>query len=375
MMKKLFSSALLFAGALVIFAIAGACEEYEPPPKPVLQGLESGVLTDPRAPLILDFGTAIDPNTLVVKVALLDTDTEGNLKDEDADPESTLQVLVQRDPSEGDVGTRAEIENEGTRVRLNLESALPVGPKLVLLVEGGLKSTINGRISKNRIRIPFSYVVKCNAGASTFATGTYFVLLEVAKPLGTQIQLLAYIDVDPTTGALIGQFTNADRDPAVKCPTPCPSSDVCRTLPAPECVPPSTRAGTIAEQPDFIPNPTPPTGYSFLVEGCAVDDGTSNGVLTAPATMVVESPKVTVEGLTMTASFAPGADGIVRASGSLTADLVRLGTNPLGAGTGTMTAVRIADDKVPANVPRPARSAGGSAASSDAGSGAVDAGP
>lgn len=351
-LRPLFLSSTLLAAAI---AISSACEEYQPPPKPVLVGLESGVLSDPRAPLIIDFGTPVDPNTLVAKVAILDTDVEGNLRDEDSDPESTLQVLVQRDPGEGDVGTRAELENGGTRLRLNLDSALPVGPKLVLLVEAGLKSTDNGRTSNSRARIPFSYVVKCaTGGTSKFESGNYFVLLDVEKPLGTQIQLLAYIDVDPNTGALISQFTNADRDPALKCPSPCPSTDVCRTLPAPECVAPSTRAGTVAEQPDFIPNPTPPTGYSFLVQGCAVDDGSASGVLTAPATMVVESPKVTVEGLTMTASFAPGADGIVRASGSLTADLVRLGTNPLGPGKGTMTAIRIADDRAPANIPRPA---------------------
>jgi hypothetical protein len=358
----------LLISSLVVSALAiadGACEEYQPPPKPVLLGLESGVLSDPRAPLLIDFGTAIDPETLVAKIAILDTDVEGNLKDEDPDPESTLQVLVQRDPGEGDVGAKAEIENGGTRLKLNLDSALPVGPKLVLLIEPGLKSTDNSKTSNSRIRIPFSYVVKCAAGASKFASGNYFVLLDVEKPLGTQIQLLAFIDVDPNTGALVSQFTNADRDPKLQCPTPCPSTDVCRTLPAPECVAPSTRAGTVAEQSDFIPNPTPPTGYSFVVQGCAVDDGPSSGVLTAPATMVVESPKVTVEGLTMTASFAAGPDGIVRASGSLTADLVRLGTNPLGPGKGTMTAIRIADDKVPANIPHPP--AGGSSSSRDGG--------
>jgi hypothetical protein len=55
----------------------------------------------------------------------------------------------------------------------------------------------------------------------------------------------------------------------------------------------------------------------------------------------------------MTARFAPGSDGIVRGTGSLTADGVRLGTSPLGAGKGTMTAVRVADDRVPPGVPRP----------------------
>src|SRR5690606_38214588 len=129
---------------------------------------------------------------------------------------------------------------------------------------------------------------------------------------------------------LIAQFTNADRNRALTCPTPCSNTEVCRLLPAPECVAPSTRAGTVDEWPDFIPNGTPPTGYSFFVQGCAVEDGSGNGVLTAPATMNVESPKVTTEGLIMTASFAPGPDGVIRATGRLTADLVRLGESPLG---------------------------------------------
>ena len=369
-MKRLAHALVLMLAAAIAIAVAASCERYEAPPRPVIEGLVSGVLSDPRAPIVVDFGTPIDPDTLFVKVALSEPDVEGNLRDEDSDPETELHVLVRRDPLEGDVGARAEVDAAAGRLTLALDSALPVGPKLVLIVEGGLRST-SGRVSKNRVRIPFSYVVKCAAGASKFASGTYFVLLDVEQPLGTQIQLLAFIDVDPATGALVGQFTNADRNPEQKCPTACPSTDVCRLLPAPECVAPSTRAGTADEWPDFVPNAPPPVGYSFLVQGCAVDDGTASGVLTAPATMVVESPKVTVEGLTMTASFAPGQDGLVRATGSLTADLVRLGTNPLGPGKGTMAAVRIPDDRVPPNVPRPlARSDAGASAQ-----GGSDAGP
>jgi hypothetical protein len=368
-MKPLSHLLVLIIAATVTIAVTASCERYEPPPRPRIEGLTSGVLDDPRAPIVVDFGTPIDPETLLVKIALFEPDVEGNLRDEDDDPETELRVLVRLDPFEGDVGAKGEVDAAAGRLSVVLDSALPVGPKLVLLVEEGLRSP-SGRVSNHRIRIPFSYVVKCAEGASTFASGTYFVLLDVEQPLGTQIQLLAFIDVDPRTGALVGQFTNADRNPELRCPSSCSSVDVCRLLPAPECVAPSTRAGTVDEWPDFVPNAPPPTGYSFLVQGCAVDDGTSNGVLTAPATMVVESPKVTVEGLTMTASFTPGADGVIRATGSLTADVVRLGTNPLGPGKGSMAAVRLPDDRVPPNVPRaPARPDAGAA------SGDTDAGP
>lgn len=342
----------LFFFLVLLSALAASCERYEPPPRASIEGLSSGVLADPRAPLVIDLGMPVDPATLFVKVALFETNADGDLGDEDDDPASELHVLVRRDPDEGDFGAKAALDPDGSRLRLTLDSALPVGPKLVLLVEGGLRAT-SGRVTRYRQRIPFSYVVTCGEGPSKLAGGSYFLLLDVERPLGTQIRLFASIDVDPATGALVGQFTNAMRSPGLVCPSACPSSDVCRLLPAPECVAPSTRAGTTDEYPDFVPNPTPPTGYSFLVQGCGVDDGAATGVLTAPATMIVESPPVTIEGLTMTASFGPGADGAVRATGSLTADVVRLGTNALGPGKGTLTALRIPDERAPANLPRP----------------------
>ena len=55
----------------------------------------------------------------------------------------------------------------------------------------------------------------------------------------------------------------------------------------------------------------------------------------------------------MTAFFGPDANGQTRATGSLTADTVYLGTNKLGAGKGTMTAAFIPEGQVPPNVPAP----------------------
>jgi hypothetical protein len=352
--------ALLVATALAVVGGGASCETYEPPPVPTIEGLASGVLRDSRAPLVVDFGTPIDLATLAIAVAFLEVDAEGNLRDEDADPQTELRLVLRHHPADGDLGARFELEPGGQRLRILPESALPVGPELVLLVEPGLRSTASGRSARFRQRVRFSYLVDCRApsvtGTSTstsFASGTYFVLLDVTQPLGTQIQLLAFLDAD-LDGTLSGQFTNADRDPNLKCPIPCAPVDTCRLLPAPECVPPSTRASAADEYPDFVPNPTPPTGYSFLVEGCvSMGEVGRAGILTAPATMVVESPTVTVEGLTMTAELATDASGAVRATGSLTADVVRLGTTPLGPGKGSMTAIRIPDDRVPAGVPRP----------------------
>lgn len=349
-MKRVKRLALILSLAL----LAGiACESYQPPPHAAIEGLESGVLTDSRAPLVIDFGMPVDAATLSVKVALEQTDVEGNLGDEDDDPDTQLQVLVSSDPFEGQVAGKSKLIEDDTKLRIVPDAALPVGPKLVLIVEPGLKSR-DGVETKYRQKIPFSYTVKCNADKPTkLASATYFMLLDVQQPLGTQIQLYGAIDVDQASGAFVGQFTNADRNPNQKCPTPCGAADACRLLPAPECVAPSTRAGTADEYPDFVPNPTPPTGYSFFVQGCAVDDGDAIGVITAPATMVVESPKVTVEALTMTGQFLPDPKGGMRVTGSLVAGTVRLGTNPLGPGKGTMSGLQIPEAQIPPGVPQP----------------------
>jgi len=324
--------------AFLLFFSYAACDSYVAPPTADIVGLESGVLSDARMPLVVDFGKSVQPETVQAQVAFYETDVEGNLLDEDEDPDTNVHALA----------TTPRLTNYDRVLVLDHEAALPVGPKLVLIVEAGLKGT-DGTESHIRQKIPFSITVTCTAGKPTkLASGVFFVILDVQEPIGSQIQLYGAVDIDPASGALVAQFTNADRNPNLKCPAGCGSADVCRLLPAPECVAPSTRAGTVDEFSDFVPNPTPPTGYSFFVEGCAIDEGDATGVITAPATMVVESPPVTIEGLTMTASFTSD-----RATGSLVGESVRLGGKSRGAGKGTMTAIRLPDANVPPNVPRP----------------------
>lgn len=371
-LPKLLALSFLLGAAVV--AGAPACERYEPPPTVIIDGLQGGLLFDSKAPLSLSFGQPIDLATLNLKVATFDTNLEGDLGDEDSDPDTELRVLLAHDPIDGDKGGHIELDPDGARLSFVPDSALPVGPKLVVLVEPGLKGA-SGRVRQNRTRIPFSYAVRCKDGvrAEKLQSGVYFVLLEVEQPLGTQIQLFGSIDIDPSSGAFVAQFTNGDRNPdGARCPSPCKDIDRCRLLPTPECVPPSLRAGTSDEHTDFVPNVEPPTGYSFAVQGCAVDDGNGAGVVTAPATMVVQSPPVTVEGLTMTAFFGPDTAGNVRATGTLNADTVYLGTTKLGPGKGSMTATFIPADKVPAGVPRPTKSPvtaadGGAGGGTDAG--------
>lgn len=330
----------LLAVALGAFV---ACEGYEAPPEPVLAGASTGVLDDPRAPIVVSFGTPIDPATLKLAIALDETDIEGNLRDEDADPATALKVLIKSEPT-ATTGATSAIAPDRTAITLTPSGPMPVGPKLILVVEAGLRSS-SGRVSIRRVKIPFSYGVKCGGGATRLASGTYFMLLDVEKPVGLQIQILADLTIDPATGALNGRFTSADRRTDLTCPSACAADTVCRLLPAPACVAPSELAGTVDEYTDFSANPTPPIGFSFLAAGCASDDATGTGVLTAPATMTVESPPVTAQGLVLTAHFAPSPDGVVRASGTLTADRILVGTGPtpadFGAGSGKMTARRV----------------------------------
>src|SRR5688500_17462349 len=100
-----------------VLAASASCEEYEAPPRPVVEGLASGVLTDPRAPLVIDFGTPIDPSTLSVKLVVIEADVEGNLRDEDADPETELKLLARLDVLEGDIGGRGELSADGRQLR------------------------------------------------------------------------------------------------------------------------------------------------------------------------------------------------------------------------------------------------------------------
>lgn len=316
------------SGLLVGLLALGACERYSAPPEPAIVGLNQGTLTDSRAPIVVDFGKPIDAATLRITLAFNETDIEGNLFDEDADPNTALRVL----------DTKPTVD--GARVTLNHDSTFPVGPKLILVVEPGLRAT-TGETLRYRAKVPFSYGVTCTGGPTRLASGKYFMFLTVENPIPVQLQVFAELTVDSSTGAVKGKFTSGERKRDQVCPAACSSKEVCRLLPEPQCVLPSTAAGSPDEYPDWISNPTPPTGYEFEAEGCAADTGDGTGILTAPTTMQVQSPAVTVYGLAMTASFAADAADVVRASGTLRADSIVLGTQNIGAGTGTMTARQI----------------------------------
>src|SRR5262249_25908425 len=139
---------------------------------------------------------------------------EGNLADEDTDPATELTPLFAYDgssPNDTTGGTLAWSKGN-TLLTITQDVPFPPAEKLALLLEPGLSDPA-GHQYIARERLPFNYDVKLScAPAPDFPSGAYFFLIEVKKPIGVQVQLLAWIDVDPATGHFVGKFVNADRN-------------------------------------------------------------------------------------------------------------------------------------------------------------------
>jgi hypothetical protein len=318
-----------------------ACEVFHAPPEPSLPDAKSGLLSDPAAPVVVAFDRAIDPSTLTLEIARNITNDRGQLADEQ-DPPQNLSTLYTYDPLRGDYGGTSVLSADARTFTITPKEPLPYSPALVLLVEPGLKDATYGVATVARRKIGFSYelVLSCNAPSSIMpAHSNYFVLIDVAKPVGTQVKLFATIDVD-ASGEFSSTFSGATRNPdGTRCSPACPTTDACRTLPGPPaCVAPSTTADSTDEYPDFVINTTP-SAYSFQAKGCVVDqkDGTALFV-NAPVDVFVTSPSVTLRNTKLTATFALDTQGVLRGAGALTADDVLLGTAESGAGAGTLTA-------------------------------------
>jgi hypothetical protein len=257
----------------------------------------------------------------------------------------------------GDTGGEDTLSPDGATMTITPDVVPPVGGQYVVLVEPGL-SDLAGTMTRVRRRAVFGYAstLTCNAPAHVIPAGTLFLLTNVSQPINVQIQLFGVLDVDPATGKLKGRFTKAKRNPDVsRCSPACPSTDVCRTRPGPPaCVTPSTSASTVDEFPDYVPNDDPTTGFSFETQGCAVDQGAMTATLaTSPVDVMVTSPPVTLRNTALDASFTADAGGILRGSGTLTADAVLIGSISSGMGAGNLTARSIPASQVPPGVPQP----------------------
>lgn len=355
--RRFFSTALPLSLVCCLSAAPG-CAYYEGPPRVTLVGEKEGTLADAKAPLVLSFSKPADPKTIKLKLARYATDLEGNLADEDTDPNTELDLLFESDPEEGDSGGIAVIAEDNRSVTIKPVAVLPIGASLVLLIEPGLADE-EGNVTQVRKKIIFTYAfeLKCNAPSLVFRPGAFFTLAEVKKPLPVQVKLFASVDLDPVTGAFTAQFTNASRntDPN-RCPMPCKSTEVCRLLPAPACVAPSERAGSVDEFSDFVPNYTPPVGFTFPARGCAVDQDANTVIFSsAPTDVQVQQPAVTLRNTILTASFVKEGDGTLRSTGSLTADDVLLGDISSGKGQGGLTMRSLPADQTPPDIPKPAK--------------------
>ncbi len=349
---------------LVLLLGALGCHGFDAPPQVTLLGAVDGILADPTAPVVIGFHEPFDVATLQVKIVRFETDAEGNLFDEDSDPETELDIIFQTPGPDGtDVGGTSELfteegEQDPRFLIMKLNTTLPIGPPLALLIEPGLKD-LAGNEWKVRQVIKFGFEFSCGGDdamptPSLFPSSTHFMLVDVDSPISVQLQLFAVMVADPETGNVIGQFTNGDRDPATDCGLSCNASEVCRTLPAPDCVPPSETAGTADEYPDFYANNSPPEGYSFTVNGCARDqeDG-SFTYANAPVDVQVQSPPVTIKGIQFNGSFAYDSEGILRAAGTFTVQELYLGTTPSGPANGSIVMRQIPDDEVKDGTPGP----------------------
>ena len=353
-MKRLGAIGVLGAG--LAGALNPGCEAYDGVPYASIVGAENGVLPDRKLPLVLEFTKPVDVATVKLKVARYTVDAEGFLADEDADTETELEPIVDFDGSKPDdaVGT-VTVSEDKRRLTIAPPTSFPVAEKLVILLEPGL-SDGEGHTYITREKLPFSYDVKLNCTPTKFPSGAYFFLANVTKPIGVQVQLLAWLEVDEATGKFIGRFVNADRnkDPA-KCEAAglmCTDKEACRTLPEPACVAPSEKAASVDEYPDYYPNYVPPVGYAFDVSGCVDGSGGDGIVFTnLPVDVEVLSPHVTLIATLMTATFAEDASGVMRGSGAIATDAVLLGTADSGAAEGTISA-RILPD-IPKDLQKP----------------------
>lgn len=342
-------------------ALAGAgCEAYDGAPYGVIAGSEKGILADRKLPLIVAFDKAVKLETVKLKVARLVVDAEGLLGDEDADDETTLDVLLDFDGANPDdaVGGWVEQSADGKRLTITPATSFPVVEKLVVLLEPGL-SGVTGPAYVERERLPFSYDVKLTCSpAPDFVSGAYYFLADVKQPIGVQVQLQSWIDVDPATGKFVGLFVNADRD---RDPARCteyglscnPEEQACRTLPEPACVAPSEKAASVDEYPDYLPNYDLPVGYSFTVHGCVDGSGEKIVFVNFPVDVEVQSPHVILISTILTASFAKDADGVLRGAGSITADHVLLGTADSGKAEGLVSARLIPAGEEPKGLQKP----------------------
>jgi hypothetical protein len=335
-----------------------ACEQFDPPPRVTIAQNDNGVMrTTPDAPLELMFSEPYVPSSLKMKVVKTRLDAEGNLFDEQNPPkldDFKNTILVAFDgsrPDDESVSFGATFQR--TSDRFVVEQTDPFGwaAPFMVLIEPGLEDQ-EGHVTLPRKRLPFTYELT-GGGPNSLPAGYYYFLMNVDY-LATQIQVYAKLEVDSVTGIWRALFTNANRLPALNTREGCPAcSDpdpICSLYgpSGPSCVKPSVKQGTLDEYKDFLPEPTPPDGYTFAADGFARDEGPDTIAFgTAPflidITIGSGGINIRAEGTTVTGNFVRDAGDPERwmASGSLRVDVVKINGNGADPTAGTFTAMNL----------------------------------
>jgi hypothetical protein len=346
---------------LTLMLVALGCQEFDPPPEPSVASLDNGVMkAAPDAPFVLKLSEPFVKSSLRIKIIKAVMDSEENLLDEQSPPdfeafdENTLIAYDGAAPDDEARSFGATFELNGTSLTINPAKAFAVSAPYLLLIEPGLRD-LDGHKTLPRIRIPFTYELT-GGGKNTLPTGYYYFILNVDY-LSTQIQVFAYMEVDPETGIWRARFTNANRRAQLNSRPGCPScsgdTPICALVTQPRCVKPSQKQSVLDEYVDFLPESEAPDGYFFIADGFAKDEANQTTAFgTAPflIQVAVGSGGITVdaENTRISGIFRKHEDDRWRATGSLSVEVVKLNNVGSDPTKGTFEAMSLSAAEVEA---------------------------
>lgn len=345
---------------LLPFALlANGCEKFDPPPVATIEGNQNGVMTaTPDQPIAIAFSEPIVTDSLKLKVVPAIFDKEENLLDEQSPPkidefrDSTLIAFDGSRQNDESASFGATFELSAERLLITQDEPLAWAAPFLVLIEPGLEDR-DGHATVPRNRLPFTYQLP-GGGPNSLESGYYYFVINV-EYLATQIQTYTYLEGNLETGVWRAIFTNANRLPELNARDGCPSCSgddpICALHPAPRCVKPSEKQGELSEYKDFLPEPDPPDGYTFVASGFARDEANGSiAIGTAPflidVTIGSGGINVRAEGTTMTGAFVKDASDRWVASGSISVDVVKLNGQGASGTAGQFTAMRLTQEEI-----------------------------
>lgn len=350
-----------FLAATVIAGLSG-CETFDPPPSPSVDGLDNGIMsTEPDAPFVIEFSEPIVKSSLRTKIVPYVVDSEGNLLDEQSNPdpekfkETTLVAFNGAAPDDPDKSYGATFELTDKKLTITREKRFDVSAGHLALFEPGL-ADLDGHETVPRIRIPFTYQLP-GGGPTQMPTGYYYFLINVDY-ISTQIQAFTYMKIDPVTGVWKAIFTNGNRLEALNkrpgCPSGCSgATPVCALLPSAHCAKPSEKQTTLEQYVDFLPDKDPPNGYVFVANGVVRDEPNATTAFgTAPflieVTIGTGGILVQAEDTKISGIFRLHDDGRWRGTGTASVKVVKLNGIGKDPTKGTFEAMSLTEDEVKA---------------------------